>query len=152
MLRAAGVFAPLVVWLGTVPPGATETIKIGCIYPLTGNAASAGPPAKAAVELAAEIVNGPSPELKDIPLAEAAGLPHLGGAKIEPINADHQGNPSVGQNQTLRLITHIDRAGSGDPAKIQHALRQTDLKPSQLVIGYNGVRFHETGQNILSAT
>ena len=35
---------------------------------------------------------------------------------------------------------------------IQQALRQTDLKPSQLVIGYNGVRFDETGQKGLSAT
>jgi branched-chain amino acid transport system substrate-binding protein len=55
----------------------------------------------------------------------------------------------VGQNQ---LIAHIDRAGSSDRTRIQQALRQTDLKPSQLVIRYNGVRFDETGQNILSAT
>jgi hypothetical protein len=33
--------------------------------------------AEAAVELAAEIVNGPYPELKDIALAEAAGLPSV---------------------------------------------------------------------------
>lgn len=106
MLRTTRVFtAALVVWLGTVPTRATESIKIGCIYPLTGNAASAGQSAKAAVELAAEIVNAPHPELKDIPLAAAAGLPNLGGAKLELINADHQGNPAVGQNQTLRLIT-----------------------------------------------
>ena len=86
-------------WLDTVPTRATESIKIGCIYPLTGNAGSAGQPAKAAAELAAEIVNAPHPELKDIPLAGAAG------AKLELINADHQGNPEVDQNQTLRLIT-----------------------------------------------
>jgi len=52
----------------------------------------------------------------------------------------------------LVLADAIDRAGSRDPAKIQQALRQTDLKTNQLVIGYNGVRFDETGQNILSAT
>src|SRR5436305_10136818 len=28
----------------------------------------------------------------------------LGGARIELVNADHQGNPQVGQSQTLRLI------------------------------------------------
>jgi len=106
MLRAARIFtAALVVCLGILPTWAAETIKIGCIYPLSGNAASAGQSAKAAVQLAAEIVNSPHPELKDIPLASTAGLPNLGGAKIELINADHQGNPSVGQNQTLRLIT-----------------------------------------------
>src|SRR5258708_24525123 len=50
------------------------------------------------------IVNGVHPGL-GIPLAETAGLPNLGGAKIELVNVDHQGNPSVGQSQTLRLIT-----------------------------------------------
>jgi branched-chain amino acid transport system substrate-binding protein len=88
-----------------LPAHAADTIKIGVIYPLTGNAAPAGNSAKDAVELGLEIVNGEHPELKGIPLAETAGLPNLGGAKIELVSADHQGNPSVGQNQTLRLIT-----------------------------------------------
>src|SRR5208283_3383965 len=39
------------------------------------------------------------------PLAATAGLPGLGGAKIELDEADHQGNPQVGQQQTVRLIT-----------------------------------------------
>lgn len=87
------------------PAQAAETVKIGAIYPLTGNGAAAGQSAKDAVEIALEIVNGAHPELKGIPLADTAGLPNLGGAKIELINVDHQGNPSVGQSQTLRLIT-----------------------------------------------
>ena len=85
--------------------GAADPVKIGVIYPLTGNAAPAGNSAKDAVELGAEIVNDAHPELKGLPLAETAGLPNLGGAKIELVSADHQGNPSVGQSQTLRLIT-----------------------------------------------
>jgi branched-chain amino acid transport system substrate-binding protein len=84
---------------------AADPVKIGVLYPLTGNAAPAGNSAKDAVELGAEIVNGAHPELKGIPLAETEGLPNLGGAKIELINVDHQGNPAVGQSQTLRLIT-----------------------------------------------
>src|SRR6202008_633282 len=40
-----------------------------------------------------------------LPLAESAGLPGLGGAKLELVFADHQGNPSVAQNQALRLVT-----------------------------------------------
>src|ERR1700750_234744 len=84
---------------------AADAVKIGVIYPLTGNAASAGASAKDAVELGAEIVNTAHPELEGLPLAATAGLPNLGGAKIELINVDHQGNPQVGQNQTLRLIT-----------------------------------------------
>ena len=95
----------LAILVGTAPAQAADTIKIGAIYALTGNAASAGQSAKDAAELGAEIVNGAHPELKGIPLAETQGLPRLGGAKIELVNVDHQGNPSVGQNQTLRLIT-----------------------------------------------
>ncbi|MBV8840755.1 MAG: ABC transporter substrate-binding protein [Alphaproteobacteria bacterium] len=97
----AALFAACLV----LPAQAADTIKIGVIYPLTGNAAPAGNSAKDAVELGVEIVNGAHPELKGLPLAETSGLPNLGGAKIEMVSADHQGNPSVGQNQTLRLIT-----------------------------------------------
>jgi branched-chain amino acid transport system substrate-binding protein len=46
----------------------------------------------------------------------------------------------------------INRAGSTDPAKIRDALRTTDLKPEQLVAGYDGVKFDDKGQNILAST
>jgi branched-chain amino acid transport system substrate-binding protein len=49
------------------------------------------------------------------------------------------------------LMEAIDRAGSTDPAKIQAALRATDLKPDQLMMGYKGVKFDDKGQNILAA-
>jgi branched-chain amino acid transport system substrate-binding protein len=84
---------------------AADPVKIGAILPLTGNSASAGQSAKDAIELGAEIVNTPHPELKAMPLAATSGLPNLGGAKIELDEADHQGNPQVGQQQTIRLIT-----------------------------------------------
>jgi branched-chain amino acid transport system substrate-binding protein len=82
-----------------------KTVKIGAIYPLSGNAASAGVHAKAAIETAIEIVNNAHPELGNLPLAKNAGLAGLGGAKVEAIFADNQGSPAVGQNQALRLIT-----------------------------------------------
>src|SRR5580658_9871135 len=85
--------------------GAAEAVKIGAIYPLTGNAASAGQSEKDAVTLATEIINNAHPELKAMPLGATGGLPNLGGAKIELDEADHQGNPQVGQQQTVRLIT-----------------------------------------------
>jgi branched-chain amino acid transport system substrate-binding protein len=91
--------------LAISPARAAESVKIGVIYPLTGNAASAGQSAKDAVNLGAEIVNTSHPDLKALPLGASAGLPNLGGAKIELDEADHQGNPQVGQQQTLRLIT-----------------------------------------------
>ena len=91
--------------LAISPARSAETVKIGVIYPLTGNAASAGQSAKDAVNLGAEIVNTAHSDLKALPLGATAGLPNLGGAKIELDEADHQGNPQVGQQQTLRLIT-----------------------------------------------
>ena len=56
---------------------AAGSVKIGAIFPLTGNAASAGSSAKDAVELAVELVNAPHPELSGLPLANTAGLPKL---------------------------------------------------------------------------
>ncbi|MFI5400319.1 MAG: ABC transporter substrate-binding protein [SAR324 cluster bacterium] len=101
-LGAAVVLAPV----GWAPVAwANGTVKIGVMYPLTGNAAGAGNASKAGVELIAEIVNTAHPELTGIPLAATAGLPNLGGAKVEPIFSDHQGNPSVGASETVRLIT-----------------------------------------------
>jgi branched-chain amino acid transport system substrate-binding protein len=83
----------------------TKTVKIGGVYPLSGNAASAGVHAKAAIETAVEIINNAHPELGQLPLANNAGLAGLGGAKVEVVFADNQGSPAVGQNQALRLIT-----------------------------------------------
>jgi branched-chain amino acid transport system substrate-binding protein len=100
-----GVLAVALAVAAGVPASAADAVKIGAIYPLTGNAASAGQSAKDALNLAVEIVNTGHPELKSMPVGGTAGLPKLGGAKIELDEADHQGNPQVGQQQTLRLIT-----------------------------------------------
>ncbi|HZE55803.1 MAG TPA: ABC transporter substrate-binding protein [Bradyrhizobium sp.] len=82
-----------------------KTVKIGAIFPLSGNAASAGVHAKAAIEVAMDIINNAHPEFGNFPLAKNAGLAGLGGAKVEVVFADNQGSPATGQNQTLRLIT-----------------------------------------------
>ena len=52
---------------------AQQTVKIGAIFPLSGNAASAGIHAKAALETAVDIVNNAHPELGNLPLAKNAG-------------------------------------------------------------------------------
>ena len=52
----------------------------------------------------------------------------------------------------LALAEAIDRAGSADAEKIRDALVKTDLKPEQLMMGYQGIKYDETGQNILAAT
>jgi branched-chain amino acid transport system substrate-binding protein len=103
--RILSVAAFLAALLAMAQAEAAENVRIGVIYPLTGNAASAGQSAKDAVNLGVEIVNTAHPDLKALPLGATAGLPNLGGAKIELDEADHQGNPQVGQQQTVRLIT-----------------------------------------------
>src|SRR3981189_1297538 len=97
--------ASIAVALMGIASAQDKTVKIGAIYPLSGNAASAGVHGKAAIEVAIDIVNNPDPELGGLPLAQNAGLAGLGGAKVEVVFADNQGSPAVGQNQALRLIT-----------------------------------------------
>ena len=82
-----------------------KTVKIGAIFPLSGNAASAGVHAKAAIDTAVEIINGGNAALGNLPVTKNAGLKGLGGAKVEVVFADNQGSPATGQNQALRLIT-----------------------------------------------
>ena len=89
-----------------VPAFAQQTVKIGAIYPFSGNAASAGNYIKAAMEFGVDLVNTGAPELAGmIPLAKGGGLPGLGGAKVTIEFADNQGTPAAGANQALRLIT-----------------------------------------------
>jgi len=50
------------------------------------------------------------------------------------------------------LADAINRAGAADPKKIQAALQATDWPQSAVFIGYRGVKFDATGQNVLGAT
>ena len=85
---------------------AQEAVKIGVIYPLSGNSASAGNYSKMAIEVGADVINNGNADLaKILPLAKGGGLPGLKGAKIQMVIADNQGTPQAGANQTLRLIT-----------------------------------------------
>jgi branched-chain amino acid transport system substrate-binding protein len=83
----------------------SKTVKIGAIFPMSGNAASIGVHVKQAFDVALDIINNQHPELGNFPLAKNAGLAGLGGAKVEIVYADNQGSPATGQNQALRLIT-----------------------------------------------
>ncbi len=92
--------------LALASPGRAEApVRIGALFPLTGNSATAGQECKTAVEVGAEIVNNAYPQLAALPLGATAGLPNLGGAKIEPVFVDHRGDPAVAQTAALRLIT-----------------------------------------------
>jgi branched-chain amino acid transport system substrate-binding protein len=96
---------PAAALLPETAAAAASPVRIGCIYPLSGNAASAGQSTKSAIEVAVDIINNKHPDLAKLPLAATAALPKLGGRKIEVIFSDHQGNPATAQSEALRLIT-----------------------------------------------
>ena len=83
--------------------GQAKTIRIGALYPLTGNLASTGLDNKRGVELAVDIINGKYD--LNLPLARTEGIPNLGGAKIEVVWADTKGEPKNGQAEAERVVT-----------------------------------------------
>lgn len=92
-----------VLGIAAASPGLAQ-VKVGALYPLSGQVAKSGEDTVNAIRLAVEIVNGKYPGMK-LPLAASEGLPNLGGAKIQLIVADHQGNPEIGAAEAERLIT-----------------------------------------------
>jgi branched-chain amino acid transport system substrate-binding protein len=83
---------------------AAEVIKIGAVYPLTGDVASTGQECKSGVEMALDIINNQYDI--DIPFAKTAGIPALGGAKLEAIFSDSQGSPQTGMSAAEYLISN----------------------------------------------
>jgi branched-chain amino acid transport system substrate-binding protein len=79
-------------------------VVIGAIYPLTGNAATVGLDAKAAIETMLEIVNGQHEKVPML-MGGGGGLERLGGAKLRVVFADHQNDPQKARAEAERLIT-----------------------------------------------
>ena len=79
-----------------------DVVKVGAVLPLSGASAATGVKLKYAVEVAEDIINGEYDI--DMPLAKELGLTNLGGAKIQVVYADHQGNPEVAKTEAERLI------------------------------------------------
>ena len=80
-----------------------KVIKVGAVYPLTGNIASTGLDCRRGAELAVDIINGKYD--LNLPLAKTEGLPNLGGAKLELVFADTKGDPKNGMSEAERLVT-----------------------------------------------
>ena len=80
-----------------------KPIRIGAVYPLTGNIASTGLDCRRGAELAVDIINGKYD--LDLPLARGEGLPNLGGAKVELVFGDTKGEPKNGIAEVERLVT-----------------------------------------------
>jgi branched-chain amino acid transport system substrate-binding protein len=107
LLLAALLLLPLG---GGAAQAADKEVKIGVIFPLSGNLASTGRLLRIGVELAAEIVNQKMTGI-DIPLAGWEGIPNLGGAKIKLIFADHRADPARGADLATGLIKDDHVAG-----------------------------------------
>ncbi|MHB8621154.1 MAG: ABC transporter substrate-binding protein, partial [Chloroflexota bacterium] len=82
-----------------------KEVVFGAIYPLSGSSAPTGLDLKDGVDLAVEIINTANPNLSALPLAAAAGLPGLGGAKLKVVYGDHQSDPTKGASEAERLVT-----------------------------------------------
>ncbi len=113
---------------------AAEIVKVGAIFPLTGKAAATGVKLKYAVETAEQIINGEYPDI-DLPLAKQAGLPGLGGARIEFVFGDHQANPSIAKSEAERLIQNEDVSG------LIGCYHSSSTKPASQVAEMYGVPF-----------
>ena len=90
-----------------LPSGAlaTQEVKIGVIYPLTGGAAAAGRELRAGAELAAEIANGSMPGLT-MTMAKNKGVPTF-------------------------LVGHVTKDGAIAGPKLLHAPRHSKHTESQ---------------------
>ncbi|MBM3647225.1 MAG: branched-chain amino acid ABC transporter substrate-binding protein [Alphaproteobacteria bacterium] len=101
-----GVVAAVAVAMAGLAAGAAvaaDPVRVGALYPLSGQVAKSGEDTLNGIRLAIDIVNNTHAGLK-MPFAAGAGLPALGGAKIELIAADHQGSPEIGAAEAERLI------------------------------------------------
>ena len=103
MLRRLAAFAAPFLAAGAVRAAPPPEVVIGAVYPLSGNLAKVGNDIKDAIELAAELVNDDVDV--PVPLGKGKGLPHLGGARLRVVFADHQSAPEKGLGETERLIT-----------------------------------------------
>jgi len=106
--KGIGLVRILVLLLALLGPASVlaespRVIRIGAVYPLTGNIASTGLDCRRGAELAVDIINGKYD--LDLPLARGEGLPNLGGAKIELVFADTRGEPKNGIAEVERLVS-----------------------------------------------
>jgi branched-chain amino acid transport system substrate-binding protein len=77
---------------GKTPVGPAEEVKVGILFPLTGDLADKGRDSVSAVQLAIDEINA------------SGGIRSLGGAKLKIVLGDTKGNPDQGIKETERLI------------------------------------------------
>lgn len=87
------VVLAVVIWVATHQPSSTEALKIGAVFPLTGDTASYGQASKRGIDLATEEIN-------------AKG--GIGGRPLEVIFEDDEGKASKALSALQKLIA-VDR-------------------------------------------
>lgn len=104
-LKASGglVAGGAVLSAGAQAVRAAGPVRLGALLPLSGSLASTGDLLKRAMELAVELVNTPTPGV-NLKFANWAGIPSLGGAKVEVIWGDTRAQPAVGADLATRMI------------------------------------------------
>jgi branched-chain amino acid transport system substrate-binding protein len=105
--RFSASFAALAIALtaGAMPLRAADPpeVVIGAVLPLTGSLSQTGSGLRAAMQLAADLVNGHVSY--PLPMVGKSGLPHLGHARIRLVFADSQGKPDQARAAAEQLIT-----------------------------------------------
>lgn len=71
---------------------AQETVKVGCVLPLSGGSAAIGEQTRVGIQTAVDKIN------------ETGGIQSMGGAKLQAIFGDSQSKADVGVSETERLI------------------------------------------------
>lgn len=127
MKKTLTVFFGLTLLLGLCPAAmAADPIEIALLYPLSGPLADPGNRAKAACEVAAEVING-TYDLPGIPYSKTQGVPNKGGAKVLLKFYDTQGSPEVGKAETERILQE------GKAKLIIGAYQSSVTKPTSFV-------------------
>ena len=107
LVRLAVSLLAVLALLGPGAAGAQpKVIKIGAVYPLTGNIASTGLDCRRGAELAVDIINGKYD--LDLPLARTQGLPNLKGAQVEVIFGEtDESHPFVDHEQMMPFVPFV---------------------------------------------
>lgn len=91
-LFAVGAAAALLA-AGVAGAANAASVKVGVVLPLTGGYAGTGTEQKRGIELSVERIN------------QSGGIKSMGGATIEIVYADDQGDPKLASTEAERLIT-----------------------------------------------
>ncbi len=83
---------------------AADMVKIGCLFPMSGDNAQVGADNLQALLIMAGIINGDHPPLPML-LGAGGGLRGLGNRAVQIVAADHEGNVQKARAEAERLIT-----------------------------------------------